>query len=171
LPARTSSSERLAAWIFIPALVVVLVFIVAGAALPTADCDGISDEASGFAQGMALLVTAGASLGCLAAAGLHLARLRRAGAASASIGLAVSVLVVLLGAFLIATGGQWIEPIYVGSLIATGGCFLALLGTMVFGRTIDEVGVILPLYLTGMAIFVYPSVLFVFALGNSGLGC
>jgi hypothetical protein len=171
LPARTSSSESLAAWIFTPALAVVLVFIVAGAALPTADCDGISDEASGFAQGMALLVTAGASLGCLAAAGLHLARLRRAGAASASIGIAVSALVVLLGAFLIATGGKWIVPIYVGILIATGVCFLALLATMVAGRTAGEAGAILPLYLTGMAIFVYPSVLFVFALGNSGLGC
>ena len=42
---------------------------------------------------------------------------------------------------------------------------------MLSGRTIDEVGVTLPLYLTGMAIFVFPTVLFFFALGNSGLGC
>jgi hypothetical protein len=171
LPARTSSSERLAVWIFAPVLAVVLVYLVAGAALPTADCDGISDEASGFAQGMALLVTAGASLGCLAAAGLHLARLRRAGAGSASLGIAVSVLVVLLGALLISTGGEWILPFFAAGLIATGISFLVLLATVASGRTIDEVGVTLPLYLTGTAIFVYPTVLFFFALGNSGLGC
>ena len=149
----------------------VLVYLVAGSALPAADCDGISDEASGFAQGMALLVTAGASLGCLTAAGLHLARLRRAGAGSASLGIAVSVLVVLLGAFLISTGGEWIVPFFVACLIATGVCFLVLLATMLSGRTINEVGLTLPFYLTGMAIFVYPTVLFFFALGNSGLGC
>jgi uncharacterized membrane protein len=171
LPARTSSSERLGAWLFIPALAVVLVYLVAGSALPAADCDGISDEASGFAQGMALLVTAGASLCCLAAAGRHLTRLHRDGNGSASLGIAVVVLVVLVGALLISVGDERIVPFFVLGLIATGVCFLALLGIMLAGRTIDEVGVTLPFYLTGMAIFVFPTVLFFFALGNSGLGC
>jgi uncharacterized membrane protein len=171
LPARTSSSERLAAWIFLPVLAVALVYVVAGSALPTADCDGISDEASGFAQGMALLVTAGSSLCCLAAAGRHLARLHRDGNGSASLGAVVVVLVVLLGAFLISVGDERIVPLFAAGLIATGVCFLALLGTMVSGRTTGEIGVALPLYLTGMAIFVFPTVLFFFALGNSGLGC
>ena len=149
----------------------VLVYLVAGSALPAADCDGISDEASGFAQGMALLVTAGSSLCCLAAAGRHLSRLHRDGNGSASLGVAVVVLVVLLGAFLISVGDERIVPFFVAGLIATGVCFLALLGIMLSGRTVDEVGVTLPFYLTGMAIFVFPTVLFFFALGNSGLGC
>ena len=171
MPARTSSSERRAAWIFVPALAVVLVYLVAGAALPAADCDGVSDEASGFAQGMALLVTAGSSLACLAAAGRHLARLHRAGSRSAAVGIAVAALAVLLGAVLISSGGEWIVPVFVGGLITTGLSFLVLLATMASGRRVGEAGVTLPLYLTGMAIFVFPTVLFFFALGNSGLGC
>ena len=171
-PGRTGeSSAELAASIFLPLVAVVLVYLVAAAALPSADCDGISDEASGFAQGMSLLVTAAASLGCLTAAGLHLARLHRAGEASASLGIAAFALVVLLGAILISIGGESIVAVFAAGLIATGVCFLAVLATMVAGRTMPGVAITLPLYLAGMAIFVYPTVLFFFALGNSGLGC
>lgn len=162
---------ELAGWVFIPVLALILVYSVADAALPASDCDGISDEASGFAQGIALLVTAGASLLCLAAAARHFVRLRRAGSVAASPAIALGAAVVLFGALLISTGNEAIVPFVVVGLIATALCFVVLAGFVAARRTIDEVGVVLPLYLTGMAVFLYPAVLLLFAIGNSGLGC
>jgi hypothetical protein len=148
----------------------IVVYAVGDAALPAADCDG-SNDASGSAETLALLVAAGASLSCLAGAVLHLARLRRANDGSASVGIAIIAGVVALGAILIAIGGDLFFIFFFAGLIGTGLCFLATVALIAYRRTPDLVGVTLSLYLTGMALFVYPPLLLLFALCNSGLGC
>jgi hypothetical protein len=162
---------RLAASLFVPVVALVLVFVVADATLPGADCDGVSNEPSGLAEGLVLFVTAASSLACLAVAARRLLALRRAGDRTAPLGIALAAIAILVAAILLPTGGSLIVPLFVAGLAATGLSFLALLFVLPFGRTVDEVGVLLSLYLTGMGVFVYPTVLFLFAIGNSGIAC
>jgi hypothetical protein len=150
---------------------VVIVFVVADATLPGADCDGVSNEPSGFAQALVLLVTAAASLGCLSAAVRRLIVLIRAGDRTAPLGIGLSAIAVLAAAILLPTGGPLIIPLFVAGLAATGLAFLVLLFFLPARRTAGEAGLLLPLYLTGMGVFVYPTVLFLFAIGNSGIAC
>jgi hypothetical protein len=168
---RRAPSVGPAGWVLLPVLALIAVFLVDQAALPSADCDGVDDEATGLLQVLALLVTGGASLACLVASGLRLARLRRAGSRTAPAGIAICAAAVALVAVLIAAGGEVVIPFFVGGLIATGLCFLAAVACALLRRGPDRFGIVLPLYLTGMAVFLYPAVLILFAIGNSGLGC
>jgi hypothetical protein len=148
-----------------------VVWIVADATLPASDCDGVSDEATGLAGFLVLAVIGAASLGACAAAAVRLATHFRADEGGAPLAVAVADCAIVLGAFLLPFSGAPIVGLFVLGLAATGLALLALLGYLVVGRGLNQAAVVLPVYLLGCGLFLYPSVLFLFAIGNAGLGC
>jgi hypothetical protein len=160
-----------AVWVFLPLLALVVVWIAADATLPASDCDGVSDEASGFARYLVLAVIGAASLGACAAAVLRISASFRAGEERGPLAVAVVGCAIVLGAFLLPISGPPVVGLFVLGLAATGLSLLALLVSLPSTRAREHCAAVLPVYLLGCGLFVYPSVLFLFAIGNAGLGC
>jgi hypothetical protein len=63
------------------------------------------------------------------------------------------------------------EVIFVTGLVLTGLALLSLVVAWVAGLRVNQLGVLLPLYLLGAALFAYPLVGLLGLLVSSGIGC
>jgi hypothetical protein len=184
LPARTSSSsdgvavadarwrDSLGPWICAP-LLAFAVLVVAIFAIPSADCEGTGDHR--LDPAVLLGIGGAAALGCLAAAGYRVEMLRRGqGIPRAQVlgALAAVVVLVLLG----VTGPERHEieqfyRVYLAAAVATAIALILLLVAWIGGRRPDAVGLLLPAYLVGAALFVLPGVALLAAALKSGAIC
>jgi hypothetical protein len=143
--------------------------------LPEGDCYGVEDD-DGSAKILLLVVTAVASLACLAAGALRSASLARAGGDLRRqlrvVGVGVLAALVAAGAF--ASDGDGVD--YIGWLCvvgtaATAVALLVLIIAWLAGRGPDEVGLLLPVYLFGAGLFVYPLFTWIALAINAGGFC
>ena len=157
-----SEWQRLAAglgvWIWLPVLALLGLFVVIGAT-PGADCDGVADDLSD-GEGLVIAVALMASLGAFAAAvNRVLALLRGPGVAPWQlIAVAVGVAVIAaLGAVIdLGSGVDYLWPLAFVGVLATAAALLGLLVAWMLRRKPDDVGLLLPSYLVGAGLFVYP---------------
>ena len=154
-----------------PLAALILVWLVADAALPASNCDGVSVEASDFAKVAALVVIGAASLGACLAAAIRLGSSLRSRDGRGPLAVLLAAAAIVLGALLLPIGGAPVIALFVLGLAATWVALLGLLVMLAAGRSKDRTGPLLPVYLLGCGLFLYPSVLFLFAIGNAGLGC
>jgi hypothetical protein len=159
---------ELGLWICLPLLAWVLVWI-AALSMPAADCGGEGTD-TGAEEAVLIALVAAASLATAAAALWRFVRLTLADAFSASrdLTLAGSVVASLLVA--VAVTSQ-VEVIFVTGLVLTGLALLSLMVALVLGLRLDQLGLLLPLYLLGAALFAYPLVGLLGLLVSSGIGC
>jgi hypothetical protein len=143
--------------------------------LPEGDCYGVEDD-DGSAEILLLIVTPAASLACLAAGALRSASLARAGGdlhrQLRVVGVGSLVALVATGA--IASDGNGLQ--YLGVLCAVGTAatavaLLVLIIAWLAGRGPDDVGLLLPVYLFGAGLFVYPLFAWMGLLLSSGGFC
>jgi hypothetical protein len=147
--------------------------LLAAANLPSSNCDGepVSD---GIQTAVLIVVTSIASLSLCIAAGMRLAGLWRQGHRALSMSslralLVVALVVVALLGFEVVE--HWVGIVLYLGFLGTGLCMLILLVAWIARRDADGVGLLVPLYLLGTAIFIYPG-LALFALAiNSGALC
>jgi hypothetical protein len=170
LPARISSSERLWPWVGLPVLALVLIAI-AVYPLPAGSCDGYEED-TGLA-GIAVLVLTGVAVAsCLAAASVRLVALKRAGLSAAELGVLVGALPALaLLTYLPPSSGEYVLKAIALGCCATVVALLALVVNGLLGRHVGDVRVLLPLFLLGAALFVYPSLAMLGLAVSSGIGC
>lgn len=159
---------ELGLWIGLPLLAWAAVWI-AALSMPAADCGGEGTDA-GTEEAVLIALVAAASISTAAAALWRFVRLALADAFSASrdLTLAGSVVASLLVA--VAVTSQ-VEVIFVTGLVLTGLALLALLVALAAGLRLDQLGLLLPLYLLGAALFAYPLVGLLGLLVSSGIGC
>jgi hypothetical protein len=159
---------KLGLWICLPLLAWVVVWI-AALSMPASDCDGYGAD-TGAEEATLIALVAAASLATGAAALWRLMKLARAHAFSASrdLTLAGSVVASVLVAVAVTTR---VEAIFVTGLVLTGMALLSLLVAWVAGLRVNQLGLLLPLYLLGAALFAYPLVGLLGLLISSGIGC
>jgi hypothetical protein len=180
LPERTSSSERLALglWICAPWLGLVLVWL-AASNLPGSHCEG-EPVADASQKAVLITVTVLVSLSILLGVALRLSALWRRGHWALSgrpLGILLAVVVTLLAGALLAlstldnsVGVVLYVTFYVGAL-ATAVCLLALFVGWVVGRSTDDVGLLLPIYLLAAALVIYPALTVLALAAESGAFC
>lgn len=159
---------RLGLWTFLPLLAWVVVWI-AALSMPAADCDGTGTDA-GVEGAVLIAVVAAASLGAVAAGLWRLVSLSNAKAYSARRDLTLAGVAAAL-ALVAAVATSRVEAVAVTGLILTGLAFLSLLVAWVAGMRLDRLGLLVPLYLLGAALFAYPLVGLLGLLSSSGIGC
>jgi hypothetical protein len=76
-----------------------------------------------------------------------------------------AVVIWLFGADALYLGGLVLGP------LAVAVAFVLLLVAWAAGRSADDVGVLLPVYLLGTALICCPAILLLVVIGQSGLGC
>jgi len=159
---------KLGLWTCLPFLAWIVVWI-AALSMPTPDCEG-GGTASDAEAAVLIVAVAAASLGTAAAALWRLVGLGRAGAFSARrdltlVGAVVATILVAIGL------NPQFENVAVVALVLTGLAFVSLLVAWAAGLRLDQLGLLLPLYLLGAALFAYPLVGLIGLLASSGLGC
>ncbi len=159
---------KLGLWILLPLIAWVVVWIVA-LSMPDADCDGTGTDA-GAEEAALIALVAAASLATAAAALWRLVGLALADALSArrDLTLVGSFVASVLVAFALTAR---VEVIFVVGLILTGLALLSLLVAWLAKLRVDQLGLLLPLYLLGAALFAYPLVGLLGLLISSGIGC
>lgn len=167
---RVKGRGELALWIGIPILAFVVVFNV-GDGLPSPECGEGGGATSGEVSLFEILVAVATFAGVVAAA-LRLSVLGRRGLLSSRhlIGLTA----ILLAAGLVVLVWGWTA--LGGALIVSGGVItaaslVALVLAWVLSRDVDQVGVLLPVYLLGSALLCYPALLILAVIDQSGLAC
>jgi hypothetical protein len=144
--------------------------------LPGGDCEGTGGGGTDFAEILLLAVTAIASVACLVAAVRRLLALSRAGQEALG-GLGIAALGAGVAVILLAvlsdpdSGGSLFWWVFVLGMLATGVALLALVVAWIARRGADDVGLLVPLYLVGAAVFVYPGLTMLALLVNSGALC
>jgi hypothetical protein len=161
---------ELALWVGVPILAFVAIYTV-GTGLPSPECGEGGGATTGEMRRFWILVAA-ASLAGVTAAAVRLAALGRRGLLSAWHLLGVLAILLVAGVVVLIWG--WVA--LAGALIACGGviavaCFVALTVAWVLGRSVDQVGVLLPVYLLSAAILCYPAIVILIVAAQSGLGC
>jgi hypothetical protein len=162
---------KLGLWICLPLLAWAAVWT-AALSMPASDCDGYGPD-SGEEEVLLVVLVAAASLSTAAAALWRLVGLGNANAFSAGRDLTVcgGVVVALALAAVASAPRDRIEVLPVTGLLLTGLALLALLGAWAAGVRLNQVGLLLPLYLFGAALFAYPLVGLLGLLASSGVGC
>lgn len=162
--------SALGSWAVLPVLGLLGILVVISF-LPGSDCDGYGDDGITANEIVLIALAATASLGCVAATVRRLAALGRAGSDLPAL-IAVSVLGV---AAILAIGALSSYGVFWGSLVIgtamTGLGLLVLLISWLMGRNADQAGVLVPLYLLGAALFVYPGFTVLALAVNSGAFC
>jgi hypothetical protein len=153
-----------------PVVALLAIYIVA-VGLPAPECGEGGGATPGEMTTFWILVAVASLAGILAAAA-RLSALGRRGLLSGRH--LVGVLAVLLAGGVVVLGWGWVAV--AGALIASGGVvavasFLALLLAWLLGRGVDQVGVLLPVYLLSVAFFCYPAIAILVAVSQAGLGC
>jgi hypothetical protein len=159
---------KLGLWICLPLLAWVVVWI-AVLSLPASDCDGTGTDAEAE-QALLIALVAAASLATGAAALWRFVSLSAANAFSAGRDLTLVGSVVAAVLLAVAVTSQ-VEAIFVTGLVLTGLALLSLLVAWVAGLRVNQLGLLLPLYLLGAALFAYPLVGLLGLLVSSGIGC
>jgi hypothetical protein len=159
---------KLGLWICLPLLAWGVVWI-AALSMPASDCDGTGTDAGAEEVVLIALVVA-ASLATAAGALRRFVSLAQADAFSAGrdltlVGCAAAA---VLAAVVVTS---WVEVIFLVGLVLTGIALVALLASWAVGLRIDQLGLLLPLYLLGAALFAYPVVGLLGLLISSGIGC
>jgi hypothetical protein len=162
---------RLGLWICLPLLAWAAVWT-AALSMPASDCDGYGPDHGGEETLLVVLVAA-ASLAAAGAALWRLVGLSNADAFSARRDLAIggSAAVALVAAAAVAAPRGQIEVLPVVGLLLTGLALLLLLVAWAAGLRVNRVGLLLPVYLLGAALFAYPLVGLLGLLASSGIGC
>ena len=143
--------------------------------LPAGDCDGYRNDAGLI--GVALVVlTVASMLGCLAGAGYRIISLRSGPGISRGEILAVLGVIPVLAFFsLLANSweadGELPFRIFLVGVCATAVTFLALVVASLAGRKPNDVHLLLPVYLFGAALFVFPGLGLLALFISSGIGC
>lgn len=143
--------------------------------MPGEDCDGVDDNGTGFPEIMLIAITGAASIGCVAAAGLRVVGLGR-GREDLSrqlwLGAGAAVLLVFVSSLpMYSDNGPVVTRIFVFGIGATALALLSLVVTWLAGRKPDDVGILLPLYLLGAGLFVYPAFTLLALAIDSGALC
>jgi hypothetical protein len=81
------------------------------------------------------------------------------------------VIVAALFTLLLGGGSALFVGVLVTVLLLTAVVLVALLVAWALGRSVEEVGVLLPVYLVGAALFCYPTLLLLVEIGQGGLAC
>src|SRR4051812_28546948 len=162
---------KLGLWICLPVLAWAAVWS-AALSMPASDCDGYGPD-NGEGEVLLIVLVAAASLATAAAALWRVVGLSNADAFSARRDLAIggSVAVALVAAAAVAAPRARIEVLPVVGLLLTGLALLLLLVAWAAGLRVDRVGLLLPVYLLGAALFAYPLVGLLGLLSSSGIGC
>ena len=162
---------RLGLWICLPLLAWAAVWT-AALSMPHGDCDGYPTDA-GEEEAILIVLVAVASLATGAAALWRLIGLSNADAFSTRRDLTIggSVVVALVTATAVAAPPARIEVLPVVGLLLTGLALLSLLVAWAAGLRVNRVGLLLPVYLLGAALFAYPLVGLLGLLSSSGIGC
>ncbi len=144
----------------------------AALSMPASDCDGYSTD-SGDEEMLLIVLVAAASLATAAAALWRLVDLSRANAfrAGRDLTMGASVVVVLILAVVASALRDRIEVVPLAGLFLTGMALLGLLIAWAAGVRVNQVGLLLPLYLLGAALVAYPLVGLIGLLASSGIGC
>jgi hypothetical protein len=167
-------SGGLAPWLLLP-VGGLLVLLLAISRLPGSDCDGLEDPTN-TAEVVLIALAALASLGCVGAASLRVVSLVRAGRGPTRLlGVAAAgfLATVILGALLADdfSGSDLFWALTFFGVAITGVLLAVLIVAWIGRRRPDEAGLLVPFYLLGVALFVYPF-LTAFALAiNSGAFC
>jgi hypothetical protein len=159
---------KLGLWICLPLLAWGAVWI-AALSMPAADCGGDGTDA-GTEEAVLIALVAAASLATAAAALWRFVSLTLADGFSASRDLTLAGSVVASIVVAVAVTSR-VEVIFVTGLVLTGLALLSLLVAWVAGLRLDQLGLLLPLYLLGAAVFAYPLVGLLGLLVSSGIGC
>jgi hypothetical protein len=162
---------KLGLWICLPLLAWVAVWT-AALSMPASDCDGYGPD-SGAEEVLLIVLVAAASLATAGAALWRLVGLGSANAFSAGRDLTIggSALLALALAVLASAPRDRIEVVPVVGLLLTGLALVVLLVAWAAGARLNRVGLLLPLYLFGAALFAYPLVGLLGLLASSGIGC
>jgi|GEM_PF-3169778 len=165
--------EKLGPWICVPLLLWGVVWLTV-LSLPSASCDGYGEDA-GAQEVLLVVIVAAASLITAAGALFRLVKLGRAKAFSAGRDLTIGGIVVAAMVFAAAaTTSRFpavIQVLSVVGLLLTGLALLALLVAWAAGLRVDQVGLLLPLYLLGAAVLAYPLVGLLGLASSSGALC
>jgi hypothetical protein len=159
---------KLGLWICLPLLAWGAVWI-AALSMPAADCGGDGTD-SGSEEAVLIALVAATSLAAAAAALWRFVRLTLADAFSATSDLTLVGSVVVSIVVAVAVTSR-VEVIFVTGLVLTGMALLSLLVAWVAGLPVNQLGLLLPLYLLGAALFAYPVVGLLGLLVSSGIGC
>jgi hypothetical protein len=162
---------KLGLWICLPLLAWVAVWA-AALSMPASDCDGYGPD-SGEEEVLLVVLVAAASLGTAGAALWRLVGLGNANALRAGRDLTIGggAVIALALAALASAPRDRIEAVPVTGLLLTGLALVALLVAWAAGVRVNRVGLLLPLYLLGAALFAYPLVGLIGLLSSSGIGC
>jgi hypothetical protein len=162
---------KLGLWICLPLLAWAAVWA-AALSMPASDCDGYAAD-TGEEEVVLIVLVAAASLATAAAALWRLVDLGRANAFSARRDLTIggSVVVALALAAVASATRDRVEVVPVAGLLLTGLVLLPLLVAWAAGLRVNRVGLLLPVYLLGAALFAYPLVGVLGLLVSSGVGC
>jgi hypothetical protein len=168
----SSRFDRIGPWIGLPLLGLVLtglLFVLA----PEGACD---ESADGEPWAWVLFVWGvGLSVACLVGAGLRLVQLRRGprrvSRRQCLVALALLGTLAVLASLVPANslGPYW--DAWTVAVPATGLALLVLSGATLLRRRADDVGLLLPAYLLGAGIFVFPSLALLTALIKSDALC
>jgi hypothetical protein len=164
--------EKLGPWICVPLLLWAVVWMTV-LAMPSASCDGYGDDASGAQEVLLVVVVAAASLVTAAGALFRLVKLGRAGAFNVGRDLTMVGAVVAALAFAAAatTPRIMVQVLPLVGLLLTGLALLALLFAWAAGLRVNQVGLLLPLYLLGAALLAYPIVGLLGLVSSNGALC
>ena len=167
---RVRGRGELALWIGTPILAFVVVYNVAGA-LPAPECGEGGGATGGEMTFFWILVAAAMATGVIAAVA-RLSALGRRGLLGGWHAFGALAIILAAGVVVLVWGWTPLAAVLVvagGAL--TAGSLLALLVAWGLGRSVDQVGVLLPVYLLGAAILCFPAVAVLVAISQSGLAC
>jgi hypothetical protein len=161
---------ELALWVGAPVLAFIAIYIVA-TGLPSPECGEGGGATTGEMTRFWILVGVASLAGAIAAV-VRLSVLGSRGLLSSRH--LLGALAILLAAGVVVLVWGWVA--LAGALVACGGVialasFFALVVAWLTGRSVDQVGVLLPVYLLSAAILCYPAIVILVVVAQSGLAC
>jgi hypothetical protein len=167
-------TARLGVWVGLPLLAFV-VLLLAISALPGSDCDGSADGTAA-AEVLVVVIACAASIGCAAGAvyrvGAHHFKGPGISVSQIVVAVAFGALFALLTEVIdLGENVRITARLFFAGVVNTGILLLVLLGALIARRRVDDVGLLLPMYLLGAAGFVYPSFALLALAVNSGAFC
>ena len=167
---RAPLSDRLPPWIAGSLLLLVVIVLVA-TQVPSAECGGENDVDDNPATAL-LVVTVAAVAAAIGAALYRIVAMATTERYSRRDGrvLGAALLVLAVSAIVGASAGTAAAGLAIGGLILAGTAFVAIVVAAVARMGVDDVGILLPIYLFGAAwVYLAFGVLVLFA--TSGVGC